>query len=148
MCVSVSFLQHLDDLRQQVSRVSGAQQVQQNLLTVFITDDLIQRRQDLLNRQKIDVEVRWEFCTITTTFYTSSNWWSWPDCFLFFGENYSQFLNNHKCHWTCSNHVTSGLLRAPPVWPAWCRPRSRTWPAAPGGRTPPVDKQQWVTQET
>ena len=50
VCVFVSLLQHLDDLRQQVSRVSGAQQVQQNLLAIFVTDDLLQRRQDLLNR--------------------------------------------------------------------------------------------------
>lgn len=50
VCVPVSLLQHLDDLRQQVSGVSGAQQVQQHLLTVFITDDLVQRRQDLLHR--------------------------------------------------------------------------------------------------
>ena len=50
VCVFVSLLQHLDDLRQQMSRVSGAQQVQQNLLAIFVTDDLLQRRQDLLNR--------------------------------------------------------------------------------------------------
>lgn len=49
VCVSISSLQHLDDLGQQVGGVSGAQQVQQNLLAVFIIDDLIQRRHDLLD---------------------------------------------------------------------------------------------------
>lgn len=57
VCVFVSLLQHLDDLGQQVSWISGAQQVQQHLLTVFITDDLIQRRQDLLNRWETGDEI-------------------------------------------------------------------------------------------
>lgn len=52
MCVPVSLLQHLDDLWQQVGGVSGAQQVQQHLLAVFVADDLIQRGQDLLIRRE------------------------------------------------------------------------------------------------
>lgn len=71
MCVSISLLQHLDDLWQQVSRVSGTQQVQQNLLTVFITDDFIERRQDLLNRWDTG-EKSYFFYTVTTTDLTSA----------------------------------------------------------------------------
>lgn len=48
MSAVVSSFQQPDGLWQQVSRVSGAQQVQQNLLTIFVADDFVQRRQDLL----------------------------------------------------------------------------------------------------
>lgn len=46
--VSISLLQHLDDLWQQMSRISGAQKIQQNFFAVLVIDDLIQRWQDLL----------------------------------------------------------------------------------------------------
>lgn len=46
--VSISLLQHLDDLWQQMSRISGAQKIQQSFFAVLVIDDLIQRWQDLL----------------------------------------------------------------------------------------------------
>lgn len=49
VCVAVAALQHLDDLRQQVGGVSRTQQVQKNLLAVFVVDDFFQGREDFLN---------------------------------------------------------------------------------------------------
>lgn len=57
MCVAVSLLQQLNDVRQHVGGVSGPQQVQQNLLTVFVSEDLRQDGQQLLQ----EAEQRFSF---------------------------------------------------------------------------------------
>lgn len=53
--ISVSFLQNFDDLWQQMSWISGTEQIQQNLLSIFVIDDLVQRRQNLLHRNQDQV---------------------------------------------------------------------------------------------
>lgn len=101
----------------------------------------------LLMTSSRDVRISWtggnqarpEFNTVTSTFHTSSKWWLSPDIFTFLIPHHTHFYFL-KSHWIFLNHMTSDSLRARPVWPAWCRPHSRTWPEEPGDQTPPVDQ--------
>lgn len=58
VCIAVTALQHLDDLWEQVGGISGTQQVQQNLLAVFVVDDFVQRRQDFLSGAKVGLKAK------------------------------------------------------------------------------------------
>lgn len=51
MCIPVSFLQDLDDLREEVCGVPRAQQVQQDLLPILVAYDVRERGDDLLQGQ-------------------------------------------------------------------------------------------------
>lgn len=47
-----------------------------------------------------------------------------------------------------SIHMMSDLLRAQPVWPAWCRPHSQIWPKEPSDQTPPEENSYTWTIST